>query len=63
MDMFIQALFWAAVAGLPAALLLKNRSGTTRGWGRGCSCCGNRDICWRGRGAGENREEGETGHD
>ena len=47
--MFIQALFWAAVAGLPAALLLKNRYGKKRGCGRGCASCGNRYLCHPGQ--------------
>ena len=41
---FVQALFWAAVVIVPIVLLLKKR-----GCGRGCSSCGNREICGRGR--------------
>lgn len=33
------------VVGLPALILLKNDYGKKVGCGRGCSTCGNRDIC------------------
>ena len=45
---FVQALFWAAVVIVPIVLLLKNDYGKKPGCGRGCSSCGNREICWPG---------------
>ena len=49
MEDFALAVFAAAVICLPIALLLKNDYGKKRGCGRGCSSCGNREICWRGQ--------------
>ena len=42
MAIFLLAL---AVLGIPAFILLKNDYGSKKGCGRGCSTCGNRDIC------------------
>ena len=33
----------------PIAVLLVNDYGKKRGCGRGCSTCGNRDICYRNK--------------
>lgn len=47
MNVVAIALFVAAVAGIPIAILLCNGYGKKRGCGRGCATCGNRDICYR----------------
>lgn len=47
MEVVAIALFAAAVAGIPIAILLCNGYGKKRGCGRGCATCGNRDICYR----------------
>lgn len=59
MEQFAVALFAVAVIGIPVALLLKNDYGKKRGCGRGCSSCGNREICWRGqeKNGGKKKEE------
>ena len=60
---FVQALFWAAAVIVPIALLLKNGCGKKRGCGGGCSSCGSRDICRRGREMGNNPEKQEKRDD
>ena len=49
MEAFAIALFAVAVIGIPIAILLGNDYGKKRGCGRGCSTCGNRDICYRNK--------------
>ena len=49
MEAFAIALFAVAVIGIPIAILLCNDYGKKRGGGRGCSTCGNRDICYRNK--------------
>lgn len=49
-------LFAGAVIGIPTAILLLNDYGKKRGCGRGCSACGNRDICYRSR---KNKAQGK----
>ena len=60
---FVQALFWAAVVIVPIVLLLKNDYGKKRGCGRGCSSCGNREICWRGQEMGKPKQKQEKTDD
>ncbi len=47
MEYLAIGLFFLAVFGIPAAILLLNDYGKKRGCGRGCATCGNRDICYR----------------
>lgn len=49
MEAFTVGLFAVAVIGIPIAILLFNDYGKKRGCGRGCSSCGNREICHRGK--------------
>ena len=57
MEDFALAVFAVAVIALPIALLLLSQQGKKRGCGRGCSSCGNRDICWRGDPRRKEREK------
>lgn len=63
MENFTLAVFAAAVICLPIALLLKNDYGKKRGCGRGCSSCGNREICWRGQEMGKPKQKQEKTDD
>ena len=63
MENFVLAVFAAAVICLPIALLLKNDYGKKRGCGRGCSSCGNREICWRGQEMGKQPKKQEKTDD
>lgn len=55
-------LFIAGVVGLPIVLLLVNNYGSKRGCGRGCSTCGNRDICYRNRQSAQASKRNRTPH-
>ena len=63
MEYFAVALFSIGVIGIPIAVLLYNDYGKKRGCGRGCSSCGNREICWRGQEMGKPKQKQEKTDD